>query len=88
MRPDFRVMDLRDDDGIYGDFHRLREPEECFDQRGCAHRDECSDPECGGCGQHLNGGGAYPHKHRTIEDTADCAECMERAADLRVLAGA
>jgi hypothetical protein len=88
MRPDFHVVGLREDDGIYGDFHRLRGPEECFDQRGCAHRDECDDPECGGCGQHLNGGGAYPHKHRTIEDTADCAECMERAADLRVLAGA
>ena len=79
--PDYLVHDLRT--GIYGDFHRLRDPSECFDH-DCAHLPDCADPECGGCGQHIQG--AYPHRHHDIEEVARCQECIDRAADLRVLA--
>lgn len=86
MTPDFVVVDLREEDSVFGDFHRLSPPDECNYPRDCVHRQDCRDDDCGGCWQHLNNGGAYPHKHQTIEETAGCAECMQRAAELRILA--
>ena len=59
-------------DGTYGGFHRLSPREECFDR------------DCADSGQH---NALYPHVHQTIEETGDCRECMDRAADLRVLSG-
>lgn len=56
---------------IYGDFHTLKD------------RDECNDPECERSGQHVT---PYPHVHETIEDVTACTECMDRAAELRILA--
>jgi hypothetical protein len=71
VQPDWFVADLRD--GIYGDFHRLRD------------RADCTDPECYDSGQH---NALYPHFHESIEDVTACQPCIDRAADLRILAGA
>lgn len=71
LSPGWFIADLRD--GTYGDFHRLRPSDECFDPQGCASE-----------GQH---NALYPHFHKDIEEVTACQACIDRAADLRVLSG-
>lgn len=78
LSPEWTLRDLRG--GTYGDFHRLKAPEECFDP-DCAKRGEHADPAaalsrderghvvvtCGSCGKESG--------TNCDDDDIRCGEC-------------